>query len=298
MRTSIDDGWMSDSSSGSITIRPAASCSRMVRSDRITATHVSDGASPITFACGFGWDGSPESARKRGDRRAAAGSTIGGVYTPGPNAVDDPTVTLALLRSAGAGHLVSLEGDGTFDSTLLPFVVDDDLSTVRAHFARANPQWRMLDRAAVLLIVPVSSAYVSPSWYESKRDDPRVVPTWNYEVVHVHGTAQVRDDARFVESVVRSLTDLHEARRVENRAPTEAAVPPRWSLDDAPPDFIARQLRAIVGLEVSVTRVEAKRKLSQNRTGADRQGVIAGMSESSPARPRQVVDAMRADLAR
>jgi transcriptional regulator len=228
----------------------------------------------------------------------ATGSTVGGMYIPGPNTVDDPMLTLALLRSAGVGHLVSVDIAGALDSTLLPFVVDDDLGTVRAHFARANPQWRTLDGATVLVIVPVSDAYVSPIWYESKRDDPRVVPTWNYELVHVHGTAHVRDDASFVESVVGSLTDLHEARRVEQPATRQGDPPPRWSVDDAPPEFIARQLRAIVGVEITVTRVEAKRKLSQNRSDADRRGVVGGMSHSSHTHSRRVVDAMRNDLPR
>jgi transcriptional regulator len=218
------------------------------------------------------------------------------MYVPAANAVEDPAVTLALLRSAGAGHLVSVDSTGTLESTLLPFVVDDDLRTVRVHIARANPHWRALDGAAILMIVPVGDAYVSPSWYESKRDDPRVVPTWNYELVHVRGTAHVRDDASFVESVVRSLTELHEASRIEDRSGTGATVPPEWSVDDAPPDFIARQLRAIVGVELAVTSVEAKRKLSQNRSDADRQGVIEGLSESSRAGSHTVADAMRADL--
>ncbi len=140
------------------------------------------------------------------------------MYVPAANAVEDPAVMLALLRSAGVGHLVNVDSTGTLESTLLPFVVDDDLRTVRAHIARANPHWRALDGTSGLMIVPVGDAYVSPSWYESKRDDPRVVPTWNYELVHVHGTVHVRDDATFVESVVRSLTEHHEARRIDDRS--------------------------------------------------------------------------------
>jgi transcriptional regulator len=218
------------------------------------------------------------------------------MYVPAANAVEDPEVMLTLLRSAGAGHLVNVDATGSLDSTLLPFVVDDDLGTIRAHIARANPHWRALDGTTVLMIVPVSDAYVSPSWYESKRDDPRVVPTWNYELVHVRGTAHVRDDATFVESLVRSLTEHHEVRRFDDRSETRAEVPPPWSVDDAPPDFVARQLRAIVGVELSVTSVVAKRKLSQNRSDADRHGVIEGLSESSQMGSHAVADAMRADL--
>lgn len=218
------------------------------------------------------------------------------MYVPVANAVEDPAVVLGLLRSAGAGHLVNVDSTGTLESTLLPFVVDDDLVTVRAHIARANPHWRALDGTSGLMIVPVGDAYVSPSWYESKRDDPRVVPTWNYELVHVHGTVHVRDDVTFVESLVRSLTAHHEARRINDRVGTTASVPPRWSVDDAPPDFIARQLRAIVGVELTVTSVVAKRKLSQNRSDADRSGVIEGLSDSSRTGSHAVAEAMRADL--
>ena len=126
------------------------------------------------------------------------------MYVPGPNALDDPMVVLGLLRllrllrSAGVGHLVSADSAAALQSTVLPFVVDDEMTMLQAHFARANPHWRMLDGAKALMIVPVVDAYVSPSWYPSKQEDPRVVPTWNYEVVHVHATARVRDDPAFV----------------------------------------------------------------------------------------------------
>jgi transcriptional regulator len=214
------------------------------------------------------------------------------MYVPPANAVDDPEVVLGLLRRASIGHLVSVDRAGSLEATVLPFLVDDDLTTVRAHYARANAQWRHLDGADALLVVPISDAYVSPSWYPSKRDDPRVVPTWNYEVVHVHGTVHVRDEPAFVESVVRALSHLHETRRFE-----ESTRPPAWSVDDAPAEFISRQLRAIVGVELAVTRVDAKRKLSQNRSDSDRQGAIDGLVASPDPAARAVADVMRADLA-
>jgi len=210
------------------------------------------------------------------------------MYVPGPNAVDDPMVVLGLLRSAGVGHLVSSESAGALESTVLPFVVDDEMTTLQAHFARANPHWRTLDGANALMIVPVVDAYVSPSWYPSKQEDPRVVPTWNYEVVHLHATVHVRDDPAFVESVVRALTDLHETSRVRD-APTPAV----WSVDDAPAGFIARQLRAIVGVELTIDRVEAKRKLSQNRSEQDQAGVVYGLRSSGEPRRGAVADAMK-----
>lgn len=161
------------------------------------------------------------------------------------------------------------------------------MTTVRAHLARANDHWRSLDGAAALLIVPLSDAYVSPSWYPSKADDARLVPTWNYEIVHAHGTVDIRDDATFVEQVVRELTERHEAQRV-----AATPTPPAWSVDDAPADFIERQLRAIVGIELTVTHVEAKRKPSQNRNDADRRGVADGLGASPDTRARRVGEAM------
>ena len=209
------------------------------------------------------------------------------MYVPSTNAVDDPTVVLGLLRSAGVGHLVSGDSAGALESTVLPFVVDDEMTAMRAHFARANPHWRRLDGAGALMIVPVVDAYVSPSWYPSKHEDPRVVPTWNYEVVHLHATVHVRDDPAFVEAVVRALTDLHETHRVQD-APTPAV----WSVDDAPAAFFARQLRAIVGVELTIDRVEAKRKLSQNRSEQDQAGVVYGLRSSGDPRRDAVADAM------
>jgi transcriptional regulator len=218
-----------------------------------------------------------------GGRRGS--DTVGRVYVPSVNRVDEPSEILGLLRSVGLGHLVSSGSEG-LDATVLPFLVDDDLTTVRAHFARANPHWRSVDGRAGVMIVPVTDAYVSPSWYPSKADDPRVVPTWNYEVVHVHGTIRIVEEAAALGAIVRDLTDHHEARRSAH------AIAPTWSVDDAPADFIARQLRAIVGLEMTIERVEAKRKLSQNRTADDREGVIDGLMGDGDHRARAIAAAM------
>lgn len=211
---------------------------------------------------------------------------LANVYIPGPNAVDDPSIVVGLLRAARVGHLIS-HVEGEFDATVLPFLVDDELSAARAHFARANPQWRGLDGRPVLFVVGVTDAYVSPSWYPSKQVDGRVVPTWNYEVVHLHGTARVRDDAAFVEAVVRELTDRHEAER------SAGAGERRWGVDDAPREFVERRLRAIVGIEVSIERIEAKRKLSQNRSAPDQAGVVAGLSQSPTDGDAAVARSMR-----
>ena len=157
-------------------------------------------------------------------------------------------VVLGLLRRAGFGHLVCTTDDGLI-STPVPFVVDDALTSVRAHLARPNPLWRSAPCAA-LLIVSVDDAYVSPSWYPTKADTGRAVPTWNYEVVHVHGRLEVRDEPDWTRRQVGDLTEQHEAPR---SAP--------WAVEDAPVDFVDGLVRAIVGIELVVERVESKRKL-------------------------------------
>jgi transcriptional regulator len=190
------------------------------------------------------------------------------MYVPAHFTADD-TMVRTLLDRSGAGDLVTVGEDGLLAS-LIPFVHDPDAGehgSLLGHLARNNPQWReVTDRALVILRGP--DAYVSPAWYASKAEHGRVVPTWDYVTVHVHGRLVVHDDVGFVEDVVRRLTAKHEAGRT---AP--------WSVDDAPPRFVAGQLRAVVGVEVQVTRIEAKAKLSQNRPEADIDGVVAGLLE-------------------
>ena len=197
------------------------------------------------------------------------------MYVPKVNAVAEGSAVVDLLRHVGVGHLVSAV-DGSLDGSVMPLLVDDELASLRGHLARANPQWRPLDRHPAMMIVTATDAYVSPSWYPSKADDPRVVPTWNYEVVHVHGTVTVHDDAGWVEQLVRELTERREETRVERSGGGEV-----WGVDDAPREFIERMLKSIVGIELVVDRVEAKQKLSQNRSDADRAGVADGLLGST-----------------
>jgi len=191
------------------------------------------------------------------------------VYRPPANRVDDLAVAVRIVRDHGFGHLVVAGADG-LDAVPVPVIVDepDDGGglRVRAHVARANPIWRAAPCPALLIVSP-DDAYVSPSFYPSKRRDPKVVPTWNYELVHVHGTLQARPDPAWLETLVRELTVRNEATMSEP-----------WAVDDAPADYVARMLRAIVGLELEVTRIEAKRKLSQNRSAEDVAGVVAGLA--------------------
>ena len=187
------------------------------------------------------------------------------MYVPEHFSEHDDVVVLELLRTAGFGHLV-IAGASGLASTPLPFVIDDAASTVGAHLAKRNPMWHEAPCEA-LLVVPVCDAYVSPSWYPSRHEDRRVVPTWNYEVVHLHGHLVAHHDSDWLRGHVTELTDRNEVAM---------SIP--WAVSDAPADFIEAQLRGIVGIEMAVSRVEAKRKLSQNRSAEDADGAAKGLA--------------------
>jgi transcriptional regulator len=175
-----------------------------------------------------------------------------------------------LLASSTAADLVTATPEGLL-ATMLPFAHEPNAGkhgALLGHVARNNDQWRTGSQDDALVIVRGPDAYVTPSWYAAKAEHGRVVPTWNYVTAHVYGKLVVHDDVAWVESVVRRLT-----------AKYEAAEHHPWSVDDAPAAFIAGQLRAIVGVEVAITRIEAKFKLSQNRSPADIAGVIVGLRE-------------------
>ena len=198
-----------------------------------------------------------------------------------------------MIRSSGFGHLVSVGPDG-LTATGLPFIAESDGEhlVLRGHLARANAHWRELDGADVMVIFPIADGYVSPAWYPSKLENPRVVPTWNYEVVHVHGRAVVHNDASWTEGVVRELTERYEAARAGDNS--VAAV---WSVDDAPATYITKQVRAIVGIEIVTTGIEGKRKLSQNRSEEDQAGVVRGLERSDTPAARSLAEAMRMSMA-
>jgi len=191
------------------------------------------------------------------------------MYVPAHFAVDDATIN-ALLADHGAADLITPTAAGLI-ATMLPFIHDPEAGergALLGHVARNNPHWREPATGDSLVIVRGPDAYVTPSWYAAKAEHGRVVPTWNYVTAHVHGRLIVHDDAEWVEALVRRLTSKHEAGRVSP-----------WSVDDAPERFIGGQLRAIVGVELLITRIEAKAKLSQNRSAADIGGVIDGLRE-------------------
>lgn len=189
------------------------------------------------------------------------------MYVPTHFAADEDTVH-ELLSRPQASDLVTMTADGLV-ATFLPFMFDagvGDRGALLGHLARTNDQWSRPVTGEALVIVRGPDAYVTPNWYASKAEHGRVVPTWNYVTAHVYGELRVHDDPVWLDALVRRLTDRHEAG--------EAAP---WSVDDAPAAFVAGQLRAIVGVELVISRIEAKVKMSQNRPVADVAGVVAGL---------------------
>jgi transcriptional regulator len=201
------------------------------------------------------------------------------MYTPPAFREDDIAAIHGTMRAARLANLVTATAEGLM-VTPLPLMLDADegpYGVLHGHMARANPQWRApaIGEACVIFMGP--DAYVSPSWYETKRETHRVVPTWNYIAVHAYGPMEIYDDAARLHDIVERLTDRHERGRVKP-----------WAVSDAPAPFIDAQLKGIVGLRLPITRLEAKRKMSQNRNAADRAGVAAGLAASEDAEDRDV----------
>jgi transcriptional regulator len=198
------------------------------------------------------------------------------MYQPahGRFAVGDPAALLAELVRQVPATLVTVGEDG-LRASILPMLFDADdgeHGTLRGHLARPNPQWRDAgSETEALAIFDGPDAYVSPALYEEKRLTGKVVPTWNYVTVLAHGTLVARPEPEWLLPHVRRLVERHEAGRSQP-----------WSIDDAPDGYVETMVRAIVGLELRISRLEAKRKLSQNRSAADIEGVIAGLAGGSP----------------
>lgn len=184
-------------------------------------------------------------------------------------------VIYELIRSHPLGALVTFGADG-LNANHVPFVVDPDpapLGTLRAHVARANPVWREFSKdVEPLVIFQGPQSYITPSWYQTKKETGKVVPTFNYIVVHAYGVMRVVEDVAWLRKFVGGLTDRFEGARAQP-----------WAVSDAPDDYIAMHLRAIVGLEITVTRLVGKWKTSQNRPAADQEGVVAGLREADDA---------------
>ena len=205
------------------------------------------------------------------------------MYTPAHFAVDD-NAARQFVAEIVTGDLVTMTDDGMI-ATFLPLLHDANGSpfgSLVGHVARTNDQWRRPPQGEALVIARGPDAYVSPSWYASKAEHGRVVPTWNYATAHVYGEIVVHDDVEWLEALVRRLSDRHEQGRVQP-----------WSVDDAPPAFVAGQLRAIVGLELVISRIEVKVKMSQNRPSADIDGVVAGLAADGNAAASDLVERSR-----
>lgn len=193
------------------------------------------------------------------------------MYIP-PAFREDRIETLhELIRQQPLGLLTSA-GEHGLAATPLPFLVypaEGASGMLRAHLARANPHWRELQGGAECLVVFMGpQGYVTPSWYPTKRETQKVVPTWNYICVQAWGRPRIVEDAAWLR---RLLDELTRAR--------EGARPDPWMVSDAPEDYIAAQVKAIVGIEIPIDRIEGKWKLSQNRPAADRTGVLAGLGD-------------------
>ncbi len=198
------------------------------------------------------------------------------MYIPPAFAVDDVERVAEFVDQVGAADIVTFDGEQPI-SSLVPVMWErsaDGPGRLLAHVSIANDQWRTTrtDMRA-LAIVHGPQAYISPSWYPSKREHGRAVPTWNYASVHFTGRVAFHRETEWLRDVVTRLTDKHEAGRAD-----------RWHVTDAPTSYIDGQLRGIVGVELLIERVEAKAKLSQNRSEADQAGAIDGLrGESAPS---------------
>jgi transcriptional regulator len=199
------------------------------------------------------------------------------MYTPPAFRDDDQQSLRATIRAARLANFVTATTEGPL-ATPLPLYLDEsegEHGVIYGHLAKANPQWRVPPLGDGLAIFMGPDAYVTPSWYATKQETGKVVPTWNYVAVHAYGPVEFFTDPGRLLQVVSRLTDLHEGER-----------PSPWTVSDAPADFIQAQLRGIVGLRMPIARLEGKRKMSQNRAAADRAGVASGLAASARASDR------------
>jgi transcriptional regulator len=192
------------------------------------------------------------------------------MYQPAAHVETDLVTLHALMRAHPLGAWVTLGTEGLI-ANHVPFLLDTtrgEFGTLCCHVARANPVWKSFSKELPSVVMfQGANTYITPSWYPSKHEHGKAVPTWNYAVVHAHGTPVLRDDAAWVRTQVDALTQTHEGRQ---------ALP--WKVSDAPDDFIEQLINVIVGIEIPITRLEGKWKVSQNRPLGDKLGVVAGLT--------------------
>lgn len=207
------------------------------------------------------------------------------MYVPSHFHQPDRNEAVALIRQVVLGELITFDGSAIV-ATPLPMIYDASVATDGAllgHVARANPQWRSFTSSVeALAIFQGAGAYVSPSWYPTKAENGKVVPTWDYATVHAYGQLVIHDDEGWKRALVTRLTDQQE--RLRDRP---------WAVSDAPETYVTGLLRAIVGLELRITRIEAKWKLSQNELERNRAGVVSGLEAGEPE-ARAVAQMIRA----
>ncbi len=203
------------------------------------------------------------------------------MYQPAHFVEPDADTLLALMKAHPLATLI--RGGAELAADILPLEVArvGEGWRITGHVARANTLWREADGQPVLLVFQGPQGYVSPNWYPSKAQHGKAVPTWNYAMVQVHGTLRAIDDAAWLRAFVTRLTERNEGGRT---AP--------WHVTDAPPDYIDAMLKAIVGIEIEVARVEGKFKLSQNRSAEDRTGVVLGLEADATAGLQAEADAL------
>jgi transcriptional regulator len=210
------------------------------------------------------------------------------MYQPAHHREDRLEAQHELIARHPLGLLVSMTSEGLVANPI-PFVLDaerGEKGTLRCHVARANTVWKALRESADCLVVfQAADHYITPAWYATKRETGKVVPTWNYATVHCSGRAIVHDDAAWIAAQIDALTRVHEGRRAEP-----------WAVTDAPEPFIAAQMRGIVGIEIPIARIEGKWKVSQNRPEADRIGVHAGLSAESDPQAAPMAELVGAHL--
>ena len=191
------------------------------------------------------------------------------MYVPTHFQINDASELHRIMTNYPLGVLITTNAG--LDANHLPFLFDahqGDLGVLTAHVARANPVWEQVANGSeVLVIFRGEESYISPNWYPSKHETHRQVPTWNYEVVHAHGRMTVHDDEKFLRGVVGRLTKTHEAME-----------PKPWKMSDAPQDYMDAMLNAIVGIQITITRLEGKAKLSQNREPRDLHGAAEALT--------------------
>lgn len=201
------------------------------------------------------------------------------MYMPSLFKITDSDELHRIITDHSLGILVTAK-DG-LDANHIPFLLDTtqgEMGVLIAHVARANPICQDMNASDVLVIFRGMDSYISPNWYPSKHETHRHVPTWNYEVVHVHGKLSMTDDEKFARGVVGRLTKTHEASQ-----------PKAWKMSDAPADYIDKELKSIVGIQIVITKIEGKSKLSQNRDPRDKQGVIEALENKGDVSMAQAI---------